>query len=617
MLKRQGNQRLLILLLIGLGMPLVSRWLISRLPNAQYLELLAYDWHYRALPKLQPDPRIVLIGMDDATLDALPRTLLPRASYPLPRTLHSQLVDKLREAGARVIGFDVMFTRSVPAEDKIFAEALRRHGNVVSAVQPEVNIVAGVETFTFTEPAPLLRPHLRAASILVARRFGKARWFVSYPADHQTSRRYLHLPLALAAAYFGDANRVPRIRNTLELGRIIAPIGQEGEILTRYAGPSGTFQTIPYYQVFNGDWKEAQGANFFRDKIVLIGRVSKLEDRHDTPLGEMQGVEILAHETQTVLQGNWLRHWSEAANYLAKAGLCLILIVVLWKMGLRLALAVTLIEAVLWVIISHQLFIRTGVWADTVEPIIALFLTYIVATGVEARRLRRVFQRFLPRVLADQALTTELGVAATTVGSEATVVFCDVRNYTAMCEELPSEQIEELLRLYFAAGDEAAERFGEELDKYVGDEIMLHFEPRAGLEPHAVRAVRWGLAMQEAAAGIHASGVAGNIGFHVGIGICSGPVRVGTVGARRRLQPTVIGDAVNVASRLQELTKAAGRDIIIAESTWSLLGDSFETELIGDVSVRGKRQPIRVYCPLGAVEHLNRDSKTADRNEAK
>ncbi len=614
--KRQGNWRLLILLLIGIGVPVASQWLMARLPHAHYLELLAYDWHYRALPHLRPDPRIVLIGMDDATLNALPPRLLPRASYPLPRTLHAQMVDKLREAGARVIGFDMMFTRSMPAEDKIFAAAIRRHGDVVAALRPEVNLVAGEETVTFTDSAPLLRRYLRASSILVSRRFGKVRWFVPYPVDHKTSQRYLHLAVALAAAYFGDADQAPRIRDTFKLGRIVAPIGQEGEILTRYVGPSGTFQPIPYYKVFNGDWKRTHGINFFRNKIVLLGLVSKLEDRQDTPLEEMQGLEILANATQTLLQSNWLRHWSAAANYLVEASLCLVLIMAVWKMGLRIALAVALAEAVLWGFVSHQLFIRSGVWADTVEPISALVLTYILATGVESWRLRRVFQRFLPSVLADQMLTTGLSATTTTVGSEATVVFCDVRNYTALCEELTSEQIEELLRRYFTAGDEAAERFGEELDKYVGDEIMLHFEHRAGLESHSVRAVRWSLAMQKVAADIHASGAAGDIGFHIGIGICTGPVRIGTVGARRRFQPTVIGDAVNVASRLQEVTKVVGRDIIMAESTWRLLGDTFTTELIGDVNVRGKRHPIRVYCPLRAVDRLHRSGNATDRKES-
>lgn len=613
MWKRWRNWRLLILLLIGLCVPVASRCLIARLPNAHYLELLAYDWHCRTLPQLRPDPRIVLIGMDDATLDALPHNLLPRASYPLPRTIHAKMVDKLRQAGARVIGFDVMFTRSVPAEDNIFAAAIRRHGHVVAALRPEVNIVAGEERFTFSESAPLLRRDLRGSSILVSRRFGKVRWFVPYPVDHKTSRRYLHLAVALAAAYFGDDDQAPRIRDSFQLGHIVAPIGQEGEILTRYAGPPGTFQPIPYHKVFNGDWKRTHGANFFRDKIVLIGLVNKLEDRQDTPLKEMQGLEILANETQTLLQNNWLRHWSEAANYLVEAGLCLVLIIAVWKMGLRLALAVALVEAVLWGFISHQLFIRTGVWADTVEPISALILTYILATGVESWRLRRVFQRFLPTVLADRVLTADLSATTTMVGSEATVIFCDIRNYTALCDELASEQIEELLRLYFAAGDETAERFGEELDKYVGDEIMLHFEHRAGLEPHAVRAVRWSLAMQKAAAGIHASGIAGDIGFRVGIGICTGPVRIGTVGARRRLQPTVIGDAVNVASRLQEVTKVVGRDIVMAESTWRLLGEAFATELIGDVNVRGKRRPIRIYYPLRAVDRLRRSVKAPSR----
>lgn len=613
------------LLGIALLTPLAVRWLLAQWPGVRYVELLAYDWRVRALPRQAADPRIVIIGMDDATLDALP--LGARPFYPLPRFLHAHLVDELREGGARAVGFDVMFTRDGGPGDAPFAAALRRFasrsltgrrfakqrpqtrerneqaggarasGKAVAALLPETRIENGEETFRFTPSAPLLRPHLVESSILVQRHWGIARWFLPLPADEQTTRRYPHFAVAMAASYFGEMGREPIIGRSFRLGRIVAPLGGAGEICIRYAGPPGTFRVVPYHEVWSGAWKRTRGPDFFRNKIVLIGLVNRLEDRQDTPLGQMQGVEILAHATQTVLRGAWLRHWSEAATYSVAMALCLTLAAVWGLGGQRRALVAGVLLALLWIVTSRWFFISRSVWADMVEPLLALAATFIAIATFEAQRMRRVFRRFMPAGVAEQMLASDAGASTQTIEREATIVFCDVRDSTALAERLPPEMFEELLRQYFTAGEEAALHFGTELDKFVGDEMMLWFEERRGYEPHAVRAVRWAMTMQEAAARLDASSLAGKTGFTIGIGICSGVVRVGTVGARRRIQHTVIGDAVNTASRLQDATKEVGCGIILSQSTRDRVAEYLPLEPMGEVRVKGKREPLPIYCP--------------------
>ncbi|MBI3912086.1 MAG: adenylate/guanylate cyclase domain-containing protein [Armatimonadetes bacterium] len=596
---RGWDWRLLTLLLIALLVPAVSRWLVARWPTIHKLELLAYDWHCRSLSRRAPDARIVIVGMDEESLEHLP---LKHRTYPLPRTLHARIVDILREAGARVIAFDVMFTRSVPEEDRPFAEAIRRHGRVVTGIEPaEQWVENGEERVTFKEPAPLLRPHVIASSLLVPPELGKVRWFLPYPVDDRTAKRYLHFAVAVVAAYYGEVNQTPVVRRQFQLGHIRAPTGGVGEILVRYAGPPGTFESVPYHEVFSGGWKE-RDPHLFRDKIVLLGATDPLVDQHDTPVGQMHGVEILAHATQTVLQGTWLRHGGQAANYLAKMALCLLLAASVWKLGLRRGSGMALGVGLLWVIASHQLFVRVGLWVDTVETLGALAATYVLASAIEVRRMRRVFYRFMPSWVAERMLQAPAEEPAQTAEREATVVFCDVRDYTALSEQLPAEVVEELLRRYFTAGEEAARRLGTELDKFVGDEIMLYFEARRGAEPHPLRAVRWALAMQEEAQRISDSGIAGEMGFRVGVGIATGMVRVGTVGARKRIQHTVIGDAVNTASRLQWVAREVGRGIIMSESTFTRVADRVEAERIGEVRVKGKAEPLMIYCPLRVLE---------------
>jgi adenylate cyclase len=575
------NVRRLALTAVALVVPALTQWLVREIPAVHRSELLIYDWHSRALPSIPPDPRLVLVGMDDESLNRLP---LDRPVYPLPRSVHARMVKELHEAGARVIAFDAWFTRPLPAEDSVFAQALAGAGPVLSAAEPNVQVADGEESVTLTPPAPQLRGGLRPCSVLALPLFGRVRWLMPYAVDRATTERYPHLSVALAESLGADLSRAPR--------------GGGGEILIRFSGPPGTIPTIPYHEVFDGSWRQSRGPDFFRGKGVLIGIVGRLVDRTMTPLGNMQGVEVLGQAAGAMLQGQWIRHWTEIQNYALKSVLCLLLVASIWTLGLRLAFLATIVLGAVWISVAHGLFINTQVWADTFEPILALGLTLLVSTAYETARVRRVFHRFMPSWVAESMLESHPEDATTAQEKEATVVFCDVRDSTRMAEALPSRTVEELMRRYFTAGEEAAHRLGTELDKFVGDEIMLYFEDRRGLEPHAVRAVRWAFALQEACARITDSGLAGEIGFRAGVGMCTGVVRVGTVGARRRIQHTVMGDAVNTAARIQALTKDLGQSILFGETTWDKVREFVEAEPIGEVPIRGKEHPIKLYKPV-------------------
>lgn len=568
-----------MLLAIALIIPAISHLVVREIPGLYSLELLIYDMHVRALPSIPADDRLVLVGMDDESLNHLPLT---RPTYPLPRTMHAKVVQALHDAGAKVIAFDVMFTAPIPDEDVIFGAAMENAKPVLCAIRPDSQIVGGEEIVTLTMPAPLLLPHVTPCSVLAPHLFGKVRGLMPDTVDYNTTDRYPHLSFALAQALGGNPETAPTVG--------------DGEILIRFAGPAGTFKHVPYSEVFDGTWKQSRGSDFFRGKAVVIGTVSPFVDHAVTPLGDMQGVEVNIQATQAMLQGNWIRHWSELQNYLLKSTLCLLLIAVVLMMGMRQAFVFFLIEAVVWSFTAHQLFERTQVWADTLEPTLALLMTLIVVSAYEAARIRRVFHRFMPTKVAEQMLESSMEKPSSRE-IEATIVFCDVRDSTRLAETLPSATVEELLRQYFVAGEESAIRLGAELDKFVGDEIMLYFEDRRGFEGHAVRAVRWALEIQEACRRITESGLAGNTGFRVGVGISTGIVRLGTVGAARRIQHTVMGDAVNTASRIQALTKELGEPIVIGETTWDKVNHAVAGTPIGETSIRGKEKPVRLYKP--------------------
>jgi adenylate cyclase len=593
------SRRLFILITIAIVVSALGTFTVRAIPAVHRLELLTYKWHMRAMKTGPSGDHVVLVGMDQESLAHLP---LDRPVYPLPRSVHAQLLRELHDAGAKAVGFDIMFIGEFPNEDPTLAAAMRDGGTVLAGAKPATITLDPVtgERFTFDEVAQSLRPYLRQVSLLVQNDLG-VMWIYPSVADEKTGKRYMHMSMALAAAYLGaDGDGI--LHDFFQVGPIKAPVGRAGELYVRFAGPAGTIQPIPYYEVFSGTWRQTRGENFFKDKIVLVGIFDQFMDRHNTPMGEMQGVEVLAQETESILAGQWITHWSEAANYGFRLLLCAILALATAKFGLRRALLVAIAEGAIWVTAAHQVFSAGGIWVDTVEPVGTLALTLVAFTGYEAGRIRRVFRRFMPSSIADQMLTANPEQAVSSIEKEITVVFCDVRGSTALGEQLTPDQLDKLLREYFVAGEEAALRLGTELDKFVGDEIMLFFESKPGFEDHPIRGVQWALAMHDASRRISETGMAGEMGFRVGVGLCTGRARLGLTGARHRIQHTVIGDVVNTASRLQSATKELNRATLMDQSTWERVKAHFKTEDLGEISVKGKQNPVRIFSVFETVD---------------
>jgi class 3 adenylate cyclase len=216
----------------------------------------------------------------------------------------------------------------------------------------------------------------------------------------------------------------------------------------------------------------------------------------------------------------------------------------------------------------------------------------------EQRERRRLSQFFSPDVVREVVRYKDEG-SLTTGRRTVTVLFSDIRGFTSISEKLEPEQVAEMLREYLSEMTEVVFKYGGTVDKYIGDCIMALYNVPFADSEHALNAVRTALEFQERTIAVSRRWEA-KLGVTIrnGVGINTGEAVVGTLGSRQRLEYTAIGDTINLGSRLESITKDYKTNIIISEFTYAHVKDHFVTKELGDVTVKGKSRPVKIYAVL-------------------
>lgn len=399
----------------------------------------------------------------------------------------------------------------------------------------------------------------------------------------------------LSGADFGGERAVPTTSSAMQL-------------INFYKDPENYFPLLSVKDIINGRLDPSA----FKDKVVFVGMTARggFDLRANPFNAASPGVYIHAMATQNMIDSQYLQRWDfmallEALGYLL---LGLIFALVLPRLSPFMGLVATLFTALAIYILDTTLVFPSGHWMLLVFPILQLLSLYLGLTiygyfteGKEKRQIKNAFQFYLSKSVVDEVLDDPSKLSLGGEKRVCTVLFSDIRGFTTISERLAPEKLTALLNEYLTPMTNIVFKHEGTLDKYMGDAIMAIFGAPMAHPDHAARACLTALEMMEKLRELHPHWhEQGLPELDIGIGLNTGPMSVGNMGSKVRFDYTVMGDNVNLGSRLEGINKQYGTNIMISEYTYNYAKESIYARELDSVRVKGKREPVKIFELLGS-----------------
>lgn len=616
---------------LALGVTLLASILVLWNPLLKWQLKLTNRFYDRN----EASEEIVIVGIGEISLD---ENIGLGRWQNWNRTYYAQVVENLEAAGVESITFDLSFDNTSSGlsenslyailendltykdffeevsaflgenhpEDQQFADTLAHYGNVILAKkfviasdENEIESIPNIEILSKNSQAATAYAEKDEDEML--RRFPYEVWDVKADQFIET----------LAAKTYEMVSAPDEISN------IKKKIGDNGTLLINYAAPPNSFRTIPFVDVYRGDFDAAD----LKDKIVFIGITSQwLEDKTITPTSPdtpMPGVEVWANALQTLLEENFLTEQSALSQIATIAVLVLVLTLALMFLGIipGLILAMALIAG--YHLAAEPIFDR-GFILNLVYPTIALFAAYLSTTLYkyltetrEKKELKGAFSKYVNKDLVNQIMENpellKLGGERRTV----TVFFSDIESFTTFSEKSTPEQLVAQLNEYFDVMTSIVLQNGGTLDKFEGDAIMAFWGAPLDQKDHAILAAKSALECRVALQDLHARWQqAGKPLLNFRTGLATGEAIAGNIGSKDRFDYTVMGDIVNLGARLEGANKTYNTRIMMSDATVASLGDQFEVRHLDLLRVKGKEKSVEVYELLALKGQLTDAHRT-------
>ncbi|MBD3251626.1 CHASE2 domain-containing protein [Candidatus Uhrbacteria bacterium] len=550
------------------------------------------SWSHKASDRFfldrEPHPSILIVAIDDASIGSVGR-------WPWDRSVHGEIVRKLSNAGARVIGYDVNFPeRQDASNDHALASAILDAGNVVLPQELQLIRTAGELSYN---PDRVLRPIEPITDAAV--RIGHS----NTPPDPDGIVRRLPVRVEHTIEGISEAfgYEVAKLADP-SLLLSDAPLDSLGQLIVHYPGrPERVYETMTAQELL----EDRISPERIRDRVVLVGSTApNLHDEQLTPTSigtPMPGVEVHAALVHTLLARDWLMEsplWFTA----------LLLIII----GLGLGYIVshfrarwsTLALIVLWmgVLLLAFLAFDLGYIVDVVWPTFVLIFIYAVVSlerritsEQERRKIKALFSRYVSPSVVETILEDPTKLHLGGERRRMTVFFSDIRGFTSISESMEPEELVTHLNSYLDQMTDIVFKHDGVLDKYIGDAVMAFWNAPFDQEDHALRAVKTALDMNRALDQMNEDRAFGDHEFRIGMGMNTGDMIVGNTGGKVHTDYTVLGDHVNLASRLESLTKEYGVRILVSQATVDELRGEVLVRKLDKVSVKGKREPVTIY----------------------
>ncbi len=639
----------------------------------ELIELKTYDLRFVSRGPLKPSPAVALAVIDEQSLDAEGR-------WPWPRAKLARLIEVLSADGAKVIGFDILFSepdensqvalldrlagqldtlaiteprlRRFVAESRLAAdndlalvkaiqessaavvlgyffhmdpsglddqrldqrESARRLRHIAGSKYPRIRHVGGAGH----EPQ-VIRAYAPEINLEIFSEVAASSGFFSLQSDPDGVLRSVPLaiqggedffpPLGLLSAWhYLDRPSLtveigPHGIQSVEIGNRSVPTDEAGRYLVNYLGPPRTFPHFPVTDILHG--RVPPGT--FKDRIVLVGATAiATYDLRNTPFSPLYpGLEIHATVIDNVLSGRFMARpeWARVFDVLAIVGLGVMTGVVLTR---RSPLAGTVFAMAVFaghILLARWLFVSARLWLNIVYPLLAVLTVYMALTLYyylteqrERKRIKGTFKQYVAEHVVEEMIKDPTRLRLGGEEKILTVVFSDLEGFTTYSERHSAHEMTEMLAEYYNRVTEQVFLHRGTLKEYVGDELLAFFGAPLDDPQHAQRACEAALAMRDTTRALAAEWVQiGRPPLRARTGVNSGPMVVGNLGSKYRFAYGVVGDQVNLGSRLEGLNKVYGTEIIISENTARLVEPAFRLRELDMVRVIGRRQAVRIY----------------------
>lgn len=575
------------LLILGLLVVGAAEFYLLPTGIGERIETNSADFWFQQRGEIEAPLDIAIIALDEASYKALGVPF----NQAWPRTLHAQMLRKLKELGAGRVAMDILFLGpgQNPAEDDELAKAMAAIPTVIGADIGERVQWIGAQNFRITEllePAPIFRNAVEGMGL------------VRMPEDYGTFRRF-------AGRRTDISKDVPALYEAA-IGRAAKREKPDPRDMIRFYGPAGTIRTYSYHVLL--DDVSSLPADALKGKLVFIGLNLRTglgpeqKDSFRTPFGDRStfGVEIHATAAANLLERNWIHRLPSSTERLALALSCMLVATAIFSMRPQWSGLFLLLGTAVWASMAYQAFLG-GLFIPGVTAFLIILpvtymlstLTYYMASYYARQKVEKAFRLYLPPEMAKQMRHNPRALQLGGEYLRATAFFSDIAQFSRLAEEMNPVDVASMLNEYFTEVAHVVFAHQGTLIKFIGDSVFSVFGAPVKMENHAELACRTALGIQSAIESFNARKKYPELKTR--IGIHTGEMVVGNLGSAERFDYTAIGDAVNLASRLEGVNKYLGTAIILSDASAAELNGALRTIKLAKVRVAGKTNNSEIY----------------------